>query len=226
MSYDVIRSVRRLKDSGMGDSARLEYILDCLENGRHLYLSDQRYLESLLNSYGDVVNHSPGVKPTAASNLGKDLRDINERLEKILQYKVRDDTKGTGHILPPKTNLTARPSTIEGGKVTKTKSEDNTLVLSVVLGLVSLQGVGHIYIGKVAKGIGILLSSLATSIFSISYFLGFMKNSIPPLLNEYLPIILFAIYFGPYVYQVFDSRKLCATYNAYVVEHKIIPPWW
>lgn len=226
MSYDVIKSVRQLKASGVGDTARLAYILDRLENGRHLYLSDQRYLEGLMQKYEAVVKNPTFVESHTASNLGKDLREINERLERILQYKTRDEKREPSHLLPPKTDSASRPSVVAGGKLARPKSEEVTLTLSVVLGLVSLQGLGHIYIGKVAKGIGILIASLIISIISISFFLGLMKNAIPPFLNDYLPIILFGIYFGPYVLQIFDSRKLCITYNAYIAENKTVPPWW
>lgn len=225
MSYDVIQSIRQLKASGKGDTARLSYILDCLEKGRHLYLSDQRYIEGLLDTYRDIVKNPSIVDPYAYSNLGKDLREINERLEKFLQYRSIGEKRRMDSILTQKTNSTSSPSRI-GGKVARPKSEDITLALSIVLGLISLQGIGHIYIGKIAKGVGILVASMTIFIVSISYFLGLVKNFIPPFLNDYLPFILFGIYFGPYILQIFDSRRLCIVYNAYVAENDATPPWW
>jgi len=225
MSYDVIKSVRQLKASGKGDIARLSYILDCLEKGRHLYLSDQRYIEGLLDTYRDIVKSPSVVDPHAYSNLGKDLREINERLENFLQFKSIGEKRRMDSILTQKSDYTSKSSRI-GGKVAQPKNEDITLALSIVLGLISLQGIGHVYIGKVAKGVGILFASLTISAVSISYFLGLMKNFIPPFLNDYLPFILFGIYFGPYILQIFDSRRLCIVYNTYVAENYATPPWW
>ncbi|QDI88210.1 hypothetical protein Nisw_01015 [Candidatus Nitrosopumilus sp. SW] len=45
-----IENVQALIDSGNGDSGRLYYILECLKNNRHLYRSDQNYLEKKLES--------------------------------------------------------------------------------------------------------------------------------------------------------------------------------
>src|SRR6185437_10654743 len=48
----------------------------------------------------------------------------------------------------------------------KMKSETITLLLAIILGLCGLQGIGHIYVGRVGRGIGILIGSII--LFSIS----------------------------------------------------------
>ncbi|MDE1844114.1 MAG: hypothetical protein KGI10_02155 [Thaumarchaeota archaeon] len=224
MSYDVIRSVRQLIESGVGDVTRLGHILDRLESGKYVYLSDQRYLENLLSTNEYAINKPP-VTESPAVNLEKDLRDINLRLEKILQDKARNEKKITDSVSVKQIESTKTPQ-VNKEKVVRTKSEDTTLLFSVVLGLVSLHGIGHIYIRKIAKGIGLLVLSLSIFILSGLYLLGIIKDSIPPILHAYFIPTLIGGYFGLYAFQILDSRRLCATYNAYVLEHGKIPPWW
>lgn len=226
MSYDVIRSVRQLIESGVGDIARLGHILDRLESGKYVYLSDQRYLENLLSTNEYAVNKPPVVESQGAVNLEKDLRDINLRLEKILQDKTRNEKKITDNASVKQIESTSKIPQANKEKVVRTKSEDTTLLFSVVLGLVSLHGIGHIYIRKIAKGIGLLILSLSLSSLSVLYTLGIIKDSIPPFLHVYFIPILIGGYFGLYAFQILDSRRQCAAYNAYVLEHGKMPPWW
>ena len=108
------------------------------------------------------------------------------------------------------------------------KNEDLTLALSIVLGLVGLTGIGQIYLGKVAKGVGIM----AISFILIGFTVYFISTNMPenvfntPIAKNSILIIGTIGYLGLYVYQVFDSRKLCLTYNKYVVEQGTSPPWW
>ena len=225
MSYDVIRTVRQLIESGIGESARLEHILDRLESGKYLYLSDQKYLENLLSSSEKISSKSATSEPHEFENLETELKDINMRLEKIIQTKGRSEKSITDDIQARKMDSATKPSQITN-EILRPKSEDITLALSVVLGIISLQGIGHIYLKKTAKGFGILVTSLIIASLLASYFLGSIKNSIPLFLDIFFIPILIGGYFGLYTFQVLDSRKLCAKYNAYISEHKKMPPWW
>src|SRR6185312_7800214 len=166
MSYDVMRTVRQLIGSGVGDIARLNYILDRLENGKYIYLADQRYLESLLDTNRNTLDRLSAEEPLTVVNVEKDLREINSRLEKILQDKTRNEKKitdsvGVKHLdSPPKIHQNNREKTV------CPKSEDTTLLFSVVLDLISLQGIGHIYNQKIVKGIALLVLSLSISTFT------------------------------------------------------------
>src|SRR6185312_12417141 len=95
MSYEVMRSVRQLIESGIGDIARLSHILDRLENGKYVYLTDQRYLENLLDMNRNTLNNPSAKENITATNMEKDLREINLTLEKILQDKTRNEKKIT-----------------------------------------------------------------------------------------------------------------------------------
>ena len=226
MSYEVIRTVRQLIEKGIGDSSRLVHILDRLESGKYLYLSDQKYLENLLTTSQNIPNKTILTTPSEFEGLEAELKDINVQLEKILHNKESNERKITERASIPQMNLTDKSPTISGDKSIRHKRTDVTLVLSVVLGLICLQGIGHIYIGKFAKGIGIFVLSLNLYILSVSYFLGLVNIPIPYFLQSYTLPILITGYLGLYVFQILDSNKLCTAYNAYITEHGKIPPWW
>jgi hypothetical protein len=222
MSFEVIKTVRQLIETGTGDTARLEHILDRLESGKYLYLSDQKYLENLLSSNQNITSKPAPREPHEFEDLEIELKDINTRLEKMLQNKERSDRNIIDDVQIRNIESTHKSSMINNEKL-RPKSEDITLTLSVVLGLISLQGIGHIYLNKTGKGFGILLSSMIISSISVSYVLGSIKNSIPLFLQPYFIPLMIATYFGLYVFQILDSRKICAKYNAYLSEHKKIP---
>src|SRR5438445_2891632 len=74
---------------GVGDASRLGYILNRLENGKYLYLSDQKYLEDLL-SESDIITSQPAetkVDSHSLGNLESDLKQLNTQLEKILKNR-------------------------------------------------------------------------------------------------------------------------------------------
>ena len=50
MSEDLIKSVQELIESGIGDSKRLQSILNTLNQEAPLYLSDYKYLQSLMSN--------------------------------------------------------------------------------------------------------------------------------------------------------------------------------
>jgi len=89
-------------------------------------------------------------------------------------------------------------------KQTLYKSEGTTLVLSIVLGLLGINGVGHIYVGRIGKGVAILIGSIILySIGIATVFFG-------------VGIILLIIYFVVFIWQIIDSRNLCQEYNEYI----------
>ena len=222
MSYEIIKSIRELIDNGTGDTARLAHILDRLESGKYLYLSDQRYLENLLSSNENIVSKPVPRDPQEFEDLETELKDINIRLEKMLQDKERNEKKIIDEVQIRNMDSDSKSSKSSNKKL-QPKSEDITLVLSVVLGLVSLQGIGHIYLNKTGKGFGILLSSLIITSLSVSYVIGSIKNSIPLYLQSYFIPLMIVVYFGLYAFQILDSRKVCAKYNTHLSEHKSLP---
>jgi len=50
LSDDLIKTVQKLIDSGKGDSNRLHEIFNVLKHGTPLYMSDYKYVESLIKT--------------------------------------------------------------------------------------------------------------------------------------------------------------------------------
>ncbi len=105
------------------------------------------------------------------------------------------------------------------------KDEWITYVLSIGVGfatLLGIMGVGHIYLGRVRRGviiliigiilwIGLIVPVLFFGMFPFYYFGGGFAVFIMGI------IVLFIL-------QILDSRKLCKEYNEYLEQHGK-PPW-
>jgi hypothetical protein len=86
MSSDLVRSVLYLIESKKGDVGRLNYILNTLQNGRSLFTSDKKYLDTLISTYIDSVKRreigiSAGNDPI--DELRSELKRVNEKLVKL-----------------------------------------------------------------------------------------------------------------------------------------------
>ena len=87
------------------------------------------------------------------------------------------------------------------------KNEGTGLILSIVLGLLAINGIGQIYAGKVGRGIGIMIGSW------VLIAVGIMTMGIG--LIAYLAI---------FIWQIFDTKKLCKEYNEFFSLNGR-PPW-
>ena len=232
MSYDLIKSINSLIESGIGNRDRLQYILNTVSEGKYLYLSDKNYLENLLQSIPvQKESSSPRSDDNDVVNeLLNELRSLSkkvERIERASKFDTEENNKSKSTELYQ--NLEQEKSNEEISKKKATpKNEDLTLTLSIVLGLVGLTGISQIYLNKVAKGVGIMIISFML-IGSITYFIfpKMPENEFNiPIAKSYFLIVASIGYLGLYVYQIFDARKLCLTYNKYVAGHRTHPPWW
>ena len=119
------------------------------------------------------------------------------------------------------------------------KSESITLIFAIIVSLFGFMGVGHMYLGKVKKGIVILILGLVKSAAGVLLLIGGLaflgQNSqrsnaydpfgaahIDPTTGIIILAIGIALLIGVVVlffWQIFDARKLCRKYNEYVEEH-------
>ena len=86
MSSNLIRSVLYLIESKKGDVGRLNYILNTLQDGKSLFTSDKKYLDTLISTYIDSAKRreigiSTGNDPI--DELRSELKRVNERLVKL-----------------------------------------------------------------------------------------------------------------------------------------------
>jgi len=75
-----------LIESKKGDIGRLNYILNALQDGKSLFVSDKKYLDTLISTYIDSAKRreigiSTGNDPI--EELRSELKRVNERLAKL-----------------------------------------------------------------------------------------------------------------------------------------------
>ncbi len=235
MSYDLIKTIEYLIESGKGDTGRLRYILNSFREQKHVYLSDQKYLENLLESCSfqkDEKTHEIR-KSTYDSDLFKELlveiRNLNKRLDEINRVKNAVNENEKSRTLENSQNfIQVDRLSKTTQKATKYKNENIPLILSIVLGLFGLPGIGHIYLGKAAKGFGIMSISLilvSSSVYFVSSMITHGDLNLFSILNS-LVVVLIIGYLALYIFQIFDAKKTCMIYNKYLSEDGKLPLWW
>jgi hypothetical protein len=93
------------------------------------------------------------------------------------------------------------------------KSESTTLLLSILLGLFGLSGIGHLYLGMIGRGVVILIGGIVlgvVGVVTLMFVVGWF------LLIAYIPL---------FIWQIIDARKLCRQYNDYYEEYGEGPNW-
>lgn len=228
MSDDLIGQVETLVDLGVGDSARLTSIIDQIKQGKKLYSSDQIYVDNLISKFlfPRESNREKTIEHASEHYEDESFKILKNRLAKgEITSQEFDDLKKkiveTNPVTDIKNEIRNVSETMEKiqekQKETqilqrKIKSESTALVLSIILGLFGIQGIGHIYVGKVGKGVGILIGSFILFAAGIAtVFVG-------------IGIVLLIIYFVVYIWQIIDSRNLCRKYND-ELEDTGEPPW-
>ena len=168
------------------------------------------------NSNSDKNSEKPETNISSKDEvdiLKEDLEKASEKIEEM-EEKIIEQQKTTLSL-------------------SKSKSEGLTLVLSIVVGLMGIMGVGHIYIGRVKRGVIILIIGIAswTAFFIPIAILGVMgeleEESPDPaviigMLGGFVLVGIGVLIL--FIWQVLNSRKLCREYNEYLVEHEQ-PPW-
>jgi ABC-type bacteriocin/lantibiotic exporter with double-glycine peptidase domain len=90
MVDELIESVIRLIDSKKGDVGRLNYILSALQDGKTLYASDRKYLDSMISTYLGPIKKR---RDPTVEELKTELTRVKQRLEK---YEKRGYKKPIG----------------------------------------------------------------------------------------------------------------------------------
>ena len=87
------------------------------------------------------------------------------------------------------------------------KSEGTTLILTIVLGILGFGGIGHMYLGQIGKGIGILIGGIILFVLVIATW--------GVALIAFIPFVIWVVY---------DARKQCKIYNNHL-EKTGEKPW-
>ena len=102
------------------------------------------------------------------------------------------------------------------------KSEGITLVMSIVLGLIGINGTGHLYLGKIKRGIIILVGSLMCFVVMFGVLAIAIELWSPEMLLLILAVSCIG-YIALFIYQIVDARRLCKIYNKEFYERGISP---
>jgi TM2 domain-containing membrane protein YozV len=81
------------------------------------------------------------------------------------------------------------------------KSPGTAALIAIIGGIFGFMGIGHIYAGKVGKGIFILIGGIV--LFFIGIFTLFILIGIP----------LLIVYAGVWIWQIFDARSTARKFN-------------
>jgi len=83
LSDDLIKTVQKLIDSGKGDSNRLHEIFNVLKNGTPLYMSDYKYVQSLIKILEEQEQIKSEKEIKSEKNQEKNKKsEINKKSEK------------------------------------------------------------------------------------------------------------------------------------------------
>lgn len=100
------------------------------------------------------------------------------------------------------------------------KSPGTAALIAFIGGLFALPGIGHIYVGKLGKGIGILIFGivLVTLLFVLAYAIAlYVENSLSDVsVGIWIPIVtaIFGIgYVALFIWQIFNARNLARKFN-------------
>lgn len=90
------------------------------------------------------------------------------------------------------------------------KSEGVAIVLAVLVGILGFYGVGHMYVGRIRRGLVILFLDWVISISGIVLMLMYETLGTGGIV---LGIILLTGSFALWIWQIFDARNVCREHN-------------
>ncbi|HYG00344.1 MAG TPA: hypothetical protein VD815_09640 [Candidatus Saccharimonadales bacterium] len=94
------------------------------------------------------------------------------------------------------------------------KNPGSAVVIALIAGIFGFQGIGHLYLGKVAYGIGLLLIGWTIGIFALLSLIGGGIS-----MAVFLGIVSFAFW----IWQAHNANKLARYYNEYLVQNGVTP---
>ncbi len=96
------------------------------------------------------------------------------------------------------------------------KSEGVAIVLAVLVSLIGFYGVGHMYVGRIRRGLVILFLDWVISISGIVLMVMYTTFGTWAFV---LGIILLIGSFALWIWQIFDARNVCRQHNESIAEH-------
>jgi TM2 domain-containing membrane protein YozV/DNA-directed RNA polymerase subunit RPC12/RpoP len=153
------------------------------------------------------------IKPKYCSNCGATLENLNyEEIKKCPKCGI--DLLQTPYTTPKTSIVDQLPY----------KSPGTAALIAFIGGIFGLLGIGHIYVGKVGKGIGILIAGIIiAALIVITIMMGIMGPMMgmgPMMMMDpsQMPLIILSFILGIaylvlWIWQIFNARKLAKKFN-------------
>lgn len=109
----------------------------------------------------------------------------------------------------------------------KEKDPSTVLLLALILGIIGFMGIGHLYIGKIARGVVLLIFGLIVVPMFAASLMYFIVSGMGYYPNEtvIIPfIILIIVWLVILIWQTYDAYELAKQYNS-VLRTTGFPPW-
>ncbi len=152
-------------------------------------------------------------RPKYCSNCG-------ERLENLNYEEIKKCPKCGIDLLQTASYTTRKTSIVDQLPY---KSPGTAALIAFIGGIFGLQGIGHIYVGKVGKGIGILIAGIIiAALLVITIMMGIMgpMMGMGPMMMDpsQMPLIILSFilgiaYFVLWIWQIFNARNLAKKFN-------------
>jgi TM2 domain-containing membrane protein YozV len=115
--------------------------------------------------------------------------------------------------------------------ITESKNPGVAALLALLIGLFGVWGIGHVYVGKIGKGLLLLVIGIVLNVLSVGALLlgiiGFPSTllGVGSLFGIGLTasILLGIVTWVLWVWQTYDAYKLAKEFNAYVQQHGKAP---
>ncbi len=160
------------------------------------------------------------IRPKFCSNCGETLKNLNyEEIKKCPKCGI--DLLQTAYTTPKTSIVDQLPY----------KSPGTAALIAFIGGIFGLQGVGHIYVGKIGKGIGILIAGIIIGALLVITIMmrimgpmmemGPMMGIMGPMIMMdssqmsliILPFVIGIAYFVLWIWQIFNAGKLARKFN-------------
>ncbi|MGI0065143.1 MAG: hypothetical protein ACREAT_00120 [Nitrosotalea sp.] len=83
MSEDLIGAIQQILILGKGDQGRLEYLLDVLQKGKPLTISDQNYLQIMIPLYLGPKDSYQQNAELAIGKLSDEVKELNAKIQNM-----------------------------------------------------------------------------------------------------------------------------------------------
>ena len=144
------------------------------------------------------------IRPNYCSNCGETLENLNyEEIKKCPKCGI--DLLQTAAYTTPKTSIVDQ---------LPYKSPGTAALIAFIGGIFGLLGIGHIYVGKVGKGIGILIAGIIiAALLVITIMMGIMGPIVgmgPMMMMDpsQMPLIYFTIYLRHCICGIMDMANI------------------